>query len=100
VNGGAEFRVVPDEVLLSLGVETFDKVLRSSKSLNDDRIKRAIAVARSFGVPGEYIQTDYIGIEPKYHRSDITQELGWTAGERVGPRDRQGADDRRGFALD
>jgi uncharacterized protein YggE len=49
--------------------------LRSSKSLNDDRIKKAIAVARGLGVPGEYIQTDYIGIEPKYRQGDISQEL-------------------------
>jgi uncharacterized protein YggE len=75
VNGEAEVRVVPDEVLLSLGVETFDKVLKSAKGLNDDRIKKTIGVARSHGVLAEHIQTDYIGIEPKYHRSDVTQEL-------------------------
>jgi uncharacterized protein len=75
VNGEAEIRVVPDEVLLSLGVETFDKVLKSAKSLNDDRIKKTIASARGFGVLAEHIQTDYIGIEPRYHNSDISREL-------------------------
>lgn len=75
VNGEAEIRVVPDEVLLSLGVETFDKVLKAAKSLNDERIKKTIAVARGYAIPAEYIQTDYIGIEPRYHQSDITHEL-------------------------
>ena len=75
VSGDAELRVVPDEVLLSLGVESFDKVLKVAKSQNDAAIKRAIAVARSYGVLAEHIQTDYIGIEPKYHQSDVTQEL-------------------------
>lgn len=75
VSGEAEVRVVPDEVLLSLGVETFDKVLKSAKSLNDAAIRKAIAVARDHGVPAESIQTDYIGIEPKYHQSDVTREL-------------------------
>ena len=75
VSGEAELRVVPDEVLLSLGVETFDKVLRAAKSLNDDRIRRTIAVARSYGIAAEHIQTDYIGIEPRYPQSDVTREL-------------------------
>jgi uncharacterized protein YggE len=75
VNGEAEVRVVPDEVLLSLGVETFDKVLATAKAQNDARIKQAIAVARNHAIPAEYIQTDYIGIEPKYPQSDVTREL-------------------------
>src|SRR5262249_39600389 len=75
VNGEAEVRVVPDEVILTLGVETFDKILKSAKSLNDERIKKTISVAIGYGVPGEYIQTDYIGIEPRYQHGDITQNL-------------------------
>src|SRR5262245_41785446 len=75
VNGEAEVRVVPDEVILTLGVETFDKILKSAKRLNDERIKKTISVAIGYGVPGEYIQTDYIGIEPRYQHGDITLEL-------------------------
>jgi uncharacterized protein YggE len=75
VNGEAEIRVVPDEVILTLGVETFDKVLKTSKSLNDERVKKTISMAQSRGTPSEYIQTDYIGIEPRYRHSDITEEL-------------------------
>jgi uncharacterized protein YggE len=75
VGGEAEIRVVPDEVLLSLGVETFDKVLRVAKTQNDDRIRRTIALARSFAVQPEHIQTDYVGIEPKYDRGDIALML-------------------------
>jgi uncharacterized protein YggE len=75
VTGEAEVRVVPDEVALTLGVETFAKVLSAAKAANDDRIKRTIDAARSFGLPADYVQTDYISIEPKYHQSDVTQEL-------------------------
>src|SRR5215510_6426397 len=67
VNGEAEIRVVPDEVILTLGVETFDKVLKLAKSLNDERIKKTISIAQGYGVPAEYIQTDYISIAPQYH---------------------------------
>jgi hypothetical protein len=66
VSGEAEVRVVPDEVILTLGVQTFDKILKSAKNLNDERIKKTILVAIGYGVPAEYIQTDYIGIEPRY----------------------------------
>jgi uncharacterized protein len=75
VAGEAEIRVVPDEVVLSLGVETFDKVLKSAKDLNDERIRKAIAAARSHGVSAEHIQTDYIGIEPRYPDGDVTRQL-------------------------
>src|SRR5262245_10018249 len=75
VSGEAEVRVVPDEVVLSLGVESFDPVLKTAKAANDDRIKRTIAAARNLGVPAENIQTDYIGIEPRYRDGNIALEL-------------------------
>ena len=75
VNGEAEIRVVPDEVALTLGVETFDKILKSAKSLNDERIKKTIAVAKGYGILAEHIQTDYIGIEPRYQNYDLTKDL-------------------------
>lgn len=71
--GEAEIRVVPDEVILTLGVETFDKILKQAKSLNDERVKKTILVAKSCGVPTEYVQTDYIGIEPLYENHNITK---------------------------
>lgn len=75
VSGEAEIRVVPDEVIVSLGVETFDKILKASKAANDERIKRAIGVARDAGVPADHIQTDYLGVEPRYQRGDIALDL-------------------------
>ena len=75
VSGDAEVLVVPDEVILSLGVETFDKVLKTAKIANDEAIKRTIAVARGYGIPAEYIQTDYLGIEPRHRDSQVAFEL-------------------------
>ena len=84
VSGEAEVRVVPDEVMLTLGVETFDKILKSAKSLNDERIKKTISVAIGYGVPGEYIQTDYIGIEPRYENyNHPVQLLGYSVRKTV-----------------
>ncbi|MEP7336357.1 MAG: SIMPL domain-containing protein [Acidobacteriota bacterium] len=75
VNGEAEIRVVPDEVVLTLGVETFDKILKPARSLNDERIKKTIAIAKGHGIPAEYIQTDYLGIEPRYQTHDAARDL-------------------------
>jgi uncharacterized protein len=75
VNGEAEVRVVPDEVVLTLGVETFDKLLKPAKSLNDERIKKTIAVAKGYGIAAEHIQTDYISIEPRYQNYDVSKDL-------------------------
>jgi uncharacterized protein YggE len=75
VTGEAEIRVVPDEVVLTLGVETFDVVLRTAKDANDGRIKRTIAVIQAAGVPAGRIQTDYISIDPQYRDGHVTRDL-------------------------
>ncbi|HET9269935.1 MAG TPA: SIMPL domain-containing protein [Vicinamibacterales bacterium] len=75
VNGESEVRVVPDEVVLSLGVETFHAALRTAKSMNDERIQKAMAAARSLSVQASQMQTDYVGIEPKYPNGDIARDL-------------------------
>lgn len=66
VNGGAEVRVVPDEVMLTLGVETVDKVLKTAKTQNDERVAKVLAIAKQYEIPNEYVQTDFISIEPRY----------------------------------
>src|SRR5215475_11836063 len=84
VNGEAEVRVVPDEVILTLGVETFNKILKPAKNLNDELIKKTISVAKSYGVPGEYIQTDYVSIEPAYvHGNPALTLLGYVVRKTV-----------------
>jgi len=66
VTGEAEVRVVPDEVILTLGVETWDKNLDTAKRQNDEIVNRVLALAAAYDIPPEHVQTDYIGIEPRY----------------------------------
>ena len=68
ITGEAEVRVVPDEVVLTLGVETTDKVMERSKSQNDERVRKVLDRAKNLGVDPKYIQTSYIGVEPWYRR--------------------------------
>lgn len=66
VTGDAEVRVVPDEVILTLGVETWDKDLSLAKTQNDDIVGRVLARVLELGVELQHVQTDYVNIEPRY----------------------------------
>jgi uncharacterized protein YggE len=66
VTGEAEIRVVPDEVILNLGVETLDKDLSVARNQNDERIRRVLEGAAKFGIQSKDIQTDYMSITSQY----------------------------------
>lgn len=66
VNGEAQVRVVPDEVPITLGVETHDKVLQRAKAANDEIVRSIIAVAQEHGIETRDIKSDYLSIEPRY----------------------------------
>ena len=69
VTGDAQVNVVPDQVEITLGVETLDKDLAKAKADNDTRVKKIFAVARAQGLDDKQIQTDQISIEPRYNDS-------------------------------
>ncbi|MHB0878656.1 MAG: SIMPL domain-containing protein [Anaerolineae bacterium] len=66
VSGEAQVRVVPDEVAISLGVETRDKEMQQAKAGNDEIVRRVIAAAQEHGIEARDIKTDYLSIEPRY----------------------------------
>jgi len=66
VIGDAEVRVAPDEAILTLGVETWDKDLTIAKKQNDERVKRLLALVKKYKIDPKYVQTDQIKIEPRY----------------------------------
>ena len=70
VTGEAEIKVAPDEVILTLGVETVSQDLAQAKSQNDGIVSRAMEVATGHGVEQKHIQTDYVNIEPRYRYND------------------------------
>jgi uncharacterized protein YggE len=76
VTGEAEVKVVPDEVVLRLGVQTGDRDLALAKKMNDERVARALGVARRHVTDAKLIQTDFISIEPRYRgSSEIVNDL-------------------------
>ncbi|HSU12523.1 SIMPL domain-containing protein [Longimicrobium sp.] len=66
VTGEAEIRVPPDEVVLTLGVETFAASLQAARNDNDARVAAVIRAARARGVPEQRVKTDYFVAEPRY----------------------------------
>ena len=66
VTGDAEVRVTPDEVILTIGVETSDKNLNIAKSKNDKLVKKVLALAKEYNIEPKHIQTNYLNIEPRY----------------------------------
>ncbi|NQT73078.1 MAG: SIMPL domain-containing protein [Chloroflexi bacterium] len=66
VTGDAGIRVAPDEVIITLGIETWNEDLNKAKSENDERVKQVLALADDFDIEPRYIQTDHISIEPRY----------------------------------
>jgi uncharacterized protein YggE len=82
VTGDAMVKVVPDEVILTLGVETRHQELAVAKRHNDERVQRVIAVAKRLGIEEKHIQTDFINISPEYDYRDHDIDL--IVGYRVG----------------
>lgn len=66
VTGEAEVRVIPDEAVVTLGVETWDKDLTIAKRHNDERVKDVLAAAKQYDIAPANVRIDNITIEPRY----------------------------------
>lgn len=66
-SGTARILVAPDEVVVSLAAEAFEKDLALAKSSTDAGIAATLAAARGLGIPEERIQTDAIDIGVSWH---------------------------------
>lgn len=75
VSGTAEIRVVPDEVQLRLAVETRDPKLDEAVKQNDTRIAAVLKFLKDSGIAAKDVQTDFIEIQPRYHRDDDVQQI-------------------------
>jgi uncharacterized protein YggE len=66
VNGEAVVKVQPDKIVITFGIETWDKNIMTAKQENNNIMKKAIVVIKESGIPDKDIQTDYLSIEPRY----------------------------------
>ena len=74
VNGQAEVRVPPDEVVFTLAVENVDKDMLVANRRTDESVKQILAIARKNNVKPEDVQTSQISVQPKYNTDDMSYE--------------------------
>jgi len=65
-SGDAILRIQPDQVVLSLGIESRGIDLIEAKKENHETLSASIEYCQNNGIPDKYIQTDYIRINPHY----------------------------------
>jgi uncharacterized protein YggE len=66
VNGEAVVKVQPDQIVITFGIETWDKDIMLAKQKNNEIMKKAMKVIQESGIPDKDIQTDYLSVEPRY----------------------------------
>jgi uncharacterized protein len=66
VSGSAEMKVAPDEIHLSVGVETRSDKLDDAKRQNDDRVAKVLQFLKGQGIKEKDMQTDFMTLEPNY----------------------------------
>ena len=87
VSGQAEMNVTPDMAVFSLRVVTRDKDLSKAKSLNDERVRKTLALAKNYQVAPADVQTNYITVESRH--SDDSDDgkpaifLGYEVSKRI-----------------
>jgi uncharacterized protein YggE len=70
LSGSAEVRVVPDEVVLNVAVETRAETLEPARLENDQKIAACLAFLKESKIREQCYKTDHISIEPKYNHRD------------------------------
>lgn len=65
-SGEAVVYVVPDEVVVGLGIETFDKDLDKAKSKNDEGAAKLLKAIRELKIEEKHIHTDVMQVEIRY----------------------------------
>lgn len=66
VSGQAEVLVAPDLIDIRLGVECRKKELSEALQENSRRVAAIIETCKKFGIEDKDIQTDWLGLEPRY----------------------------------
>lgn len=66
VTGESEVNVVPDEVVITLGVGTLNGNLGVAKKENDENVRKILACGQKNEIDPKYVQTSAISIYPRY----------------------------------
>jgi uncharacterized protein YggE len=75
VTGEAEVQVAPNQAILTLGVETWDKDVSIAKKQNDESVEKIFALAKKHNVASGHIRIDHISIEPRYKDQHVREDF-------------------------
>lgn len=73
VSGTADVMVAPDEVDISVGIETRSVDFKKARSENDENSKKVIELTKKFGIDSKNVQSDYIRTYPIYNYEQHTE---------------------------
>jgi uncharacterized protein YggE len=80
VNGQAEVKVKPDEVIITLGVETENLDIAKARAENDARVRAVVAAATAQGLRNEDVRSEFLDVQPRYKDAyDVRTFLGYFA---------------------
>jgi len=82
VSGSAVVRVVPNEIDLSLGVETRATSLQEAQQKNETKTKAVVESLKASGVEAKDVQMDFISVEPSYGEDDKRKDAVFYAVKR------------------
>lgn len=83
VTGTSEIKVAPDQVTLTLGVDSHDRDLLAAKLNDDQRVQKLLALAHAAGVEAKNIQTSALTMEPEYSDEKIPKFLDYEVSQTV-----------------
>jgi len=66
VSGQGQLSVLPDEVVVAFGVETFDADLNLAKLESDTRVKRLVELAPAFKIKPAGVRIEPVRVQPSY----------------------------------
>jgi len=83
ISGDGEVKVVPDRVMLLMGVESRSQTVPTATAETDSAIRQVMAAARKLGVDSSDIQTDYIHVDLAYDDKNHTTVEYYTATKAI-----------------
>lgn len=69
-SGDATVYVAPGEVVVNIGVETFDPQLDQAKALNDQACSRLLKAIKEMQIEDKRVQTAHLDLDIRYHDSN------------------------------
>jgi uncharacterized protein YggE len=83
VTGEAEILVIPDEVLIVLGVENRDPIINTAIKQNNDQLRKVMSVIAKFDIDPKFIQTSQIELHPIFSQDSRQEWDGYVVNKSI-----------------